>query len=161
MNTISVDSIDKIANELNEYTPEQIEVLLNDFSDAQPVALNYLMQEDFEAMGDTEHELMLFTAMQIWFIMKTELSEIRTADEEDIDDSQDDNWEAAEKLPAQKRRSFEEYVEPMIAKYPQSELLYFVLDTFEEDEGDEFSINKESRLPIFLTLKTLVDAWMP
>ncbi len=161
MNKISVDKIDEIAEVLNEYTPEQIEKLLNDFGDSQPAALNYLMQDDFEVMGEVEHELMLFSAMQIWYIMKTELETMQTPNEEEIDDAQDENWATAENLPAQKGRSFEEYVEPMIATYPQSELMYFVLDAFEEDEGDdEFSINKESRLPIFLALKTLVDVWM-
>lgn len=159
MNKISADTIDNIAEGLNLHSPEQIEKMLNDFGNEQPVALSYLMQEDFEAMGDNEHELMLFTALQIWFIMKTELNTLKTPEAADIDDAQDNNWKDIENLPAQKSRSFEEYIEPIIAKYAQSELMYFVIDTFEEDEGDEFSMNKESRLPIFLALKTLVDVW--
>ena len=47
----------------------------------------------------------------------------------------------------------------MIADYPEDELLYFVLDTL-IDEDDEEDMNSESKLPIFIALKTLCDGWI-
>ena len=70
------------------------------------------------------------------------------------------NWKIAETLSTVKGQSFDDFVEPMIANYPQDELLYFVLDTFMIHEEENESTNKESKLPIFIALKSLCDAWL-
>lgn len=160
MKRISVEAIDVIAEEINSFSPEQVEELIDEMGEEQPSALGYIMSKDFELMGENEHELLIFNALMLWSIIKKEIGITSEPDEEDIDDIQDENWKAVEELPTLKGQKFDDYVEPMIAEYAEDELLYFVLDTFQEDEGDEFSINKESKLPIFVALKSLCDAWL-
>ena len=158
MKKISLEQIDKWVDELNEYSLEKSEELLDKFANDQPAYFAYIMQESFELLGEDEHELLLFSSMTLWLILKNEYKAIEAIDEADIDDAQDKNWEAIEKLPPLKGQSFDDYVEPLIANHPQDELLYYVLDTMQDDEEGEFVMNKESKVPIFVALKSFVDA---
>lgn len=155
---ISTERIDKIVEAYFELSLQAKEMLLEQFEKEQYDYLQYIMQQEFELLGDNEHELLLDNALTIWHIFKTEFDSVSSVHAEAIDDAQDNNWADVEQLPSQKAQRFDDYVEPMIATYPQDELLYFILDTMQDDEEDEeFNINRESKLPIFIALKSFID----
>jgi hypothetical protein len=158
MKKISTERIDELAEKLNDYSLEQSEALLDEFANEQPDYFKYIMRDDFELLGDDEHELLLFTSMTLWYIIKEEKGKLEVIDADTIDDLQDGNWSAIENLPPLKGQEFDDYVEPIIGPYSQDELLYFVLDSFQDDEEAEYFINKESKVPLFVALKSFVDA---
>lgn len=157
MNRISTDQIDELVMRLETLSIEETEALFDEFAEQQPAYVAYIMQEEFEALGEDEHELLLFNAMTVWYIMRELTGELEPISEEEIDDAQDANWDRVDALPALKKQTFEEHVEPVIALYPQDELLYFILDTMQDDEEAEFNLSKDSKLPIFVAIKTMVD----
>lgn len=159
MKKITVDEIDVIFEQVNNFSMQETEKLLDVFGNDQPVYFNYIMRKEFELLGDDAHELLLFNAMTLWYIIKQTFGTVKSLESEGLDEKQDANWSALEELPPLKSQDFEDYVEPLIADHPQDELLYFILDTFqEEEEEEEFVLDKESKVPIFIALKTFIDA---
>lgn len=142
---------------LETFSIEETEALFDEFADQQPAYVAYIMQDEFEALGDDEHELLMFNALTVWYIMRELKGELEPISEDEIDDAQDANWDRIDQLATNKKQSFEDFVEPVIALYPQDELLYFILDTMQDDEEAEFNLSKDSKLPIFVALKSLVD----
>ncbi len=159
MKKINVDQIDVIFEQVNNFSIPETEKLLDLFGNDQPVYFNYIMQDEFELLGEDAHELLLFNSMTVWYIIKQTLGTVKQLESETLDEKQDANWSAIEALPPLKSQDFEEYVEPLIGYHPQDELLYFILDTFQEEEGtEEFALNKESKIPIFVALKSFIDS---
>ena len=72
MKKINTERIDEIAEKLNDFSLQESEALLDEFANEQPDYFKYIMRDDFELLGDDEHELLLFTSMTLWFIIKSE-----------------------------------------------------------------------------------------
>ena len=159
MKKVTPELVDKVVVSFEKLTDEKIESLIQELEEHQPAALAYVLSEDFEALGEEENEILLLDALMLWQIINQAYESIDTPDSEKVDQLQFDNWKASEELKATKGQSFDDFVEPMIADYPEDELLYFVLDTL-IDEDDEDDMNSESKLPIFIALKTLCDGWI-
>lgn len=159
MKKITPELVDNIVVNFEQLTDEKIESLIQELEQQQPASLAYILSEDFEALGDEESEILLLDALMLWQIINQGYEEVNVPDSEKVDQLQFDNWKTSEELKATKGQSFDDFVEPMIADYPEDELLYFVLDTL-IDEDDEEDMNSESKLPIFIALKTLCDGWI-
>ena len=160
MNKIAPELIDEIAISLNQLEHSEFEQLIKTLGEEQPAVLNYILSEDFEALGEEEHQLLIVDTIMIWKIIAQTINHSILPDDETIDNYQFENWRLAENLSTTKGQIFEDYVEPLIADYPQDELLYFVIDTFSAHEEDHSAMNKESKLSIFIALKSLCDTWL-
>ena len=158
MKKITPELIDTIVVNFEQFTDGKIEELIQELGEHQPDALAYILSKDFEALGDEENEILLLDTLMLWQIVNQGFETINVPNSDKVDQLQFDNWKASEELKPTKGQSFDDFVEPMIADYPEDELLYFVLDTLIDDEDED--MNSESNLPIFIALKTLCDGWI-
>lgn len=161
MKKITPELVDKVVVNFERLTDNKIEELLQELDSQQADSLAYILSEDFEALGEEENEILLLDTLILWQIINQAYDKVNIPNSDKIDQLQFDNWKMAEELTIVKNQSFDDFVEPMIADYPEDELLYFILDTLiDEDDDNDESMNSESKLPMFIALKTLCDGWL-
>jgi len=159
MKKVTPELVDKIVVNFERLTDNKIENLIQELEEQQPASLAYILSQDFEVLGEEENEILLLDTLMLWQIVNQAYETVNVPNSEKIDQLQFDNWKVSEDLKVTKGQVFDDFVEPMIADYPEDELLYFVLDTL-IDEDDDDDMNSESKLPIFIALKTLCDGWL-
>lgn len=157
MKKVPYEIIDATAERISEEFSTD-ENLVVDMARQHPIIFNYIMSDQFDLIGNSVQELMLYATLVVGKCME-QIAPLPTVSATLLDRCQAQNWDAIEKLPPLKSQSFEEYVEPIIGPHPQDELLYFIIDVFEQDDDTDLSFSKESKIPIFVGLKSVVDAW--
>jgi hypothetical protein len=153
-----LDEVSDWIGELDEAAQEQ---LIDDFDARQPDILGYVMSEDAAMLGDAEAEMLLFVATVFWKAAERVKGEKMPAiAAETLDRLQDQNWQLFDEQERGKNTPMEEFVDAIIEAYAEPELLYYILDVFEEDEegNDEFAIDDAAKVPMFVMLKTIADA---
>ncbi|NJN77496.1 MAG: hypothetical protein HC803_03505 [Saprospiraceae bacterium] len=93
----------------------------------------------------------------IWEAVKQELEIPQRLSLKVVDKIQFENWKELEEYTNPKGQSLDDFFEPVIGYHEQAELLYFVCDGLENANEDGEIITKDSLLPIFIMLKSLVD----
>ena len=156
---ITAEQIDATAEWLNAFDEDEQENLIDQFSEEQPHVLGYIMSEEAAELGEEEAELLLFMATMLWQVAKRHSkTPMGIVEAQDLDDLQDTNWAFFDDREQQKGQDFVDFVEPIVEQYEQPELLTYITDMFTEDEDDEFAIEPAAKLPMFVMLKTVVDA---
>ena len=98
MKPISAEQIETTAQRLDQIQDDVVmESLIDQFGDAQPVLLAYLMTIGEEDFNEDERELMLFLGMAIWQSM-TEASDTAQLTEESLAEAQTANLPLLESL---------------------------------------------------------------
>jgi hypothetical protein len=73
-----------------------------------------------------------------------------------LEAAEEANWESLESVTAKR---FRDRMTPFFEGYDQEDLLAFVEDSLTEDEEDtENVVTKEGREPMFVALKSVIDA---
>ena len=156
---ITAQQIDATTEWLNGFSEEESEALIEKFGDAQPDLLEYVMSEEAADLGEEEAELLLFVSATFWQVAEKHGKKNQDPIAlEDLDALQDSNWAIFDDLEQAKNQSFEDFVAPIIEEYPEPEFLHYIVDVFTEDDDDEFAIENAAKLPMFVMLKTVVDA---
>lgn len=155
---IAPEVLDILAERISAFSPEQIEEKLNDIQSKQPSVFAYLMSDNETYLfSKTEKELLYYLTIVIWEAAKQELTMPQRLSMKRVDEIQFNNWKALETYSNPKGQPLDDFFEPIIGYHEQAELLYFVCDGLEEVDIQEKIIAKDSLLPIFVMLKTLVD----
>ena len=155
---ISVDTIDRIAEQVSEYTAEQIADKLEHLKGKQPSLFAYLMSEhETFLFTQGEKELLYYMALVIWEAINDELTLPQRLSMKQVDTIQFDNWKVFENYSNPKGQSLDDYFEPEIGYHEEAELMYFVCDALEDSEDMPELIATNSLLPMFVMMKTFVD----
>lgn len=160
MHIIQAEAVDIIAIEVNEYSETASEELLEEIYKRQPAIFNYILSKNETALfSQYEKELLLYLTFVLWETVKQELELPQRIGMKQLDAIQFTNWQKAENLPTHpKGQSFEAYLAPFFKDYPQDELLGLITDAVDDVEDEVSLVAKESQLPLFIMLKTVVDA---
>lgn len=129
---------------------DQSEAIFQEIDAQQPNLLAYLFSEPLSVFTANEKELLVFASLVLY---KTTAGHMgRTIELEEIEDAESKNYELVND-----ELRYSEQIDLFFTDYPQEDLLAFVEDFIDSDEDDEYAINEESRLPIFICLKTMID----
>jgi hypothetical protein len=120
----------------------------------QPVLLGFLFSENFEAFLPREREYILFLILVIVeSIREGGGKPLPRITEEDLSLAEEKNWEMLQAVTA---RRFRERLDVFFKDSKQEDLLAFIEDALiDEEEG---LLSKEGREPIFVVLKSIIDA---
>lgn len=142
--------IEEIAEKLGA-SPDLFATAIESVKDQQPAILGYLFSESFEALTNQERDYMLYLAVVvIQSIAEKSDSELMEVDA--IGEMEETNWTIANQHTS---GTFRDQLNPFFENYKQEDLLAFVEDALiDEEEG---LLTKEGRMPIFITLKTIID----
>ncbi len=159
---VSEDVIEKVLDTLEGASPERYQALVAAFAEAQPVLVGWLVSETFDILTEAERAYLLYLALVIWKAAMEVHEELPPVDEARIGELEERNWAILNESPS---GSFRHRLDPFFEDYPQEDLLAFVEDALVLDEADEMEgqpdelvVTREGREPLFIGLKTAIDA---
>jgi len=145
--------IDQVAVHLG--TSEEARALaIKHFETEQPIVLAFLFSENFEVFLPREREYLLFLILVVLeSIKKVHGKSTPMITEEGLSIAEEANWGKMQEVSAKK---FRERLDVFFSSTPQEDLLAFIEDALlDEEEG---ILSKEGREPIFIILKSIIDA---
>lgn len=155
---IAPEVIDILAEKIGAFTDEQTDAKLKEIEAKQPSIFAYLMSEDETYLfSNAEKAVLYYLTIVIWEAVKQELEMPQRLSMKVVDKIQFENWKVLEAYTNPKGQSLDDFFEPVIGYHEQAELLYFVCDGLENANEETEIITKDSLLPIFIMLKTVVD----
>ncbi|MDX1666190.1 MAG: hypothetical protein R3350_03125 [Saprospiraceae bacterium] len=119
----------------------------------QPVILAYLFSEGFDVLSSDERSFMLYLTIVVWKAIDLNGEPSDMVSEEQLSQAEDDNWDL---LSSVKSKKFRERLDVFFDNHPQEELLAFLEDALNSEEEDEM-LTAESREPIFVSVKSVID----
>jgi hypothetical protein len=150
---VSEDIIDEVVIAFETIDFEQEVAVLGE---KQPVLLSYVLSEDFELLTNDERDWLLYLVLVIWKACEKVHGEIEPLSKNALETADELNWERLEHVTAKR---FRDRMTPFFEGYKQEDLLAFVEDSLTEDEEDtENVVTKEGREPMFVALKSVIDA---
>lgn len=151
---VSEKTIDSIVENLENSDFEQE---IEKMGTEQPALMSYVFSEDFELLTQGEREIMLYCLLVIWqSVEKSKNTKIYPLSKKTIETAEEHNWELLDNVKALK---FRDRITIFFENSDQEDLLAFIEDILTEDsEDNENHITKEGREPMFVALKSVVDA---
>jgi hypothetical protein len=156
MDFVSEEIIDAIIDELETFDDEQYEEQMEAFAEAQPVLFAWLFSEHFELLNEDEKGYLQYLSLIAWRSIVSVNSDVEAVSEDQIGEAEEANYAV---LEASKAQDFRDRLNEFFEGSDQEDLLAFAEEAVLEDEDDpESLVSKEAREPIFIAVKTLVDA---
>lgn len=153
MQFIDETTIDHIAVKLGTSESDR-EAAIVKLEAEQPVLLAYLFSENFGAFLEREREYILFLVLVIIESIKAKHpNQVLTIEEALLSETEEENWAKMQTVKAQR---FRERLDVFFKDTNQEDLLAFIEDALIDEEDGLLS--KEGREPIFIVLKSIVDA---
>lgn len=153
MQFIDENTIDEIAVKLGTSETSRA-AAVNALRTEQPVLLAYLFSENFDAFLDREREYLLFLVLVIVESAKAKAQQPLPVISEDVlGEAEEANWSTIQTVSAKR---FRERLDVFFENTNQEDLLAFVEDALIDEEDGLLS--KEGREPIFIVLKSIIDA---
>ena len=132
------------------------ELLVNDFAEAQPVVLSYLLSDSSSVLTETERDYLLYLALVLWQSAERTTDQLLPIiDEETLGKAEEANYAQLEEV---KSKDFRTRLNGFFEGTPQEDMLAFVEDALTEDADTEVDVTDTGREPIFVMLKSFVDA---
>ena len=154
---ISEETIEKVLLEIEDQPDLYTESLL-DLKTRQPVVAAFLFSETFDVLTSTEKEYLLYLTIVTWRSICSDYPKLEAVKEDDLGSFEEKNWEAFNKTTG---KPFRHRLDAFFEITPQEELLAFVEDALllEDEELEEWQLTKEGREPIFIGMKSILDAF--
>lgn len=153
MQFIDETTIDHIAVNLGTSDADRA-LAVESLEAEQPVLLAYLFSENFGAFLEREREYILFLVLVIIESIKVKHpGQTLPISEALLSETEEENWTKMQTVKAQR---FRERMDIFFKDTNQEDLLAFIEDALIDEEDGLLS--KEGREPIFIVLKSIVDA---
>lgn len=157
MKFVSEEIIDAVIEKLDTLGDEQYEKRMDAFAEAQPMVMAYLFDdENFHLLTEDEKGYLQYLALIAWESIIKVNGPGEPVSEEALGEAEEKNYAILEASAAKK---FRDRLDPFFENYPQEDLLAFAEEAVLENEEDPDSlVTKEGREPIFIAMKTVIDA---
>ena len=160
MKPVSAEVVEDIWQDMSALEPDEAVKLVETMGKEQPAILAYLMAAGMDDLTQSEHELLLYTGMVVWQMMKEESATIPKITEKALDQAESKNIKMLEYLSEEPDHDFIHTINTMWEGYNQQEVLKYVIETLLEEVDDEELLQPdEHKAYMFICLKTLVDCF--
>ena len=149
----STGKIDQAIEKESAHDQNSLEIL-DHLAEDQPALAAYLAQDNFQLLTADEHDYLIFLTTVIYRLYSERYPELPLIDEELLDECEEINWE---KMSSVSEKKFSRRIDTFFENFAEEDLLAFVEDALEDD--DMSVVSKEGREPMFIALKTLIDAF--
>ena len=167
MNIVAQDIIESTWERLSELSMEELDELVQRLSDEQPDLFEYLTSNP-ENFTENDSSFTLFMGLLIWLTMGHGGEQLPLVTWETIEEKEESNYnrmaEMAEMMMANEEQALEK-ISDFYTKHHQVELVGYIAAILSPDEEEDLiaeaegmAISDESRAPIFLMLKTVLDS---
>lgn len=132
---------------------------LTDLFKRQPVIASYLESEQTGILSDEERDFLEYLTLVICKSVEKAEKKIEAVSEAVLEEVEELNWDMLERAKGQ---TFSDRMDIFFENYAQEDLLAFVEDSLvhdpDDDEANMEFLTDEGREPMFVTLKTIIDA---
>ncbi|MDX2284632.1 MAG: hypothetical protein NW241_10735 [Bacteroidia bacterium] len=135
---------------------DQIEELIEQYSDQQPFMFGFLLTMGEEDFSEDEQELFLYLGMVVWHAMSAHYGPLRAVEEADFSEVETSNLALLESLEDQPDEAFAKVAAGILLNHNQSQLLQYLVEVL-QDEQD--ILESENFGPMFIFLKILVECF--
>lgn len=126
-----------------------------EFNKEQPGIRNYLLSEEFDSLSSDEKEVLLYMNIIVYNAIKKNHPTIPAVTVDELENCEEQNWELLDNIT---EKRFSDRLTVFFEKSTQEDLLAFFEDALVEEEEEYKFITKEGREPMFIALKSVVDA---
>jgi hypothetical protein len=136
---ISYDTVIKIWQDMAETPVEKAKDLVDLMEIEQPVVMHYLLDLEETPFDQIEKEIIFYIGTVIWQIMKQSSQPLDTAEPEDIEQAEEENFRFLKMLAIDTEADFISATHALVEGYSEPEVLLSLLETLmDDDEIDEF-----------------------
>ncbi len=159
MKYIDDKTIDDVLEAMDTIEEDYVQMMDN-FEQNQPVIVDFLSKENLSILSDDERDYLDYLALAIYQSIVKVYKNVPELTEEQIGEAEEKNWEILELV---KGTDFSERLTMFFDGHPQEDLLAFVEDSLVDDPEDEEAqldfLTDEGREPMFIALKSVIDAF--
>jgi hypothetical protein len=158
MKEIKDTTIDAVIESLDTFD-DIYDNYVKDFVKKQPIVASFL-EAEAGILNEQERDFLEYLALVIYKSIEKKYPKLPALSEGEIGEAEEQNWAIEENATG---KTFTERLNFFFEAYPQEDLLAFVEDSLIDDPDDpeanmEF-ITEEGRMPMFIALKTIIDAF--
>lgn len=137
-----------------ESREEEFELLVEDFGQAQPALLAYILSESTEVLTNYEKEYLLFLALTVWksFDIAGLGAIIPEVEAAQIEEKEDIFWGW---IGDSKEKDFNKKIDRFFEETEEEELYAFIEDALEMEENEW--LTPQGREAIFVFMATLIE----
>jgi hypothetical protein len=133
---ISYEKVDEIWQHMAETSSEEIQTIVDQMEKEQPVLMVYLLSLEEYPFNINEKEIIFYIGTVIWRIMKESKVSLSPVTPEMINQSEDVNYQFLELLSNDTEADFISATQEMIDRYPEPEVLRYLVEALMDDEDD-------------------------
>ncbi len=154
METISIEVIDRVLDELETLSEDELGERMERFGEAQPAILAYLLEAGEEYLDEEDLDVIVYQGMTLWATVcavdttQAVLTELKLADKELA------NFHKIQQLRRDKQDDFEAVLDVLQAESDQPFLLDLAVSFFDDEEA-EFAV--ETKFSLLAVVKTVLD----
>ncbi len=135
---------------------QELEVLVEAFSDAQPVLFTFLMTMGEDDFDGPEQEIILFLGLVIWKSFLAAGNTPQPVDETHLGAIEEHNMAMLEYLAEENEEGFMQVAQALMVDSPQPNLLRFLAEVIFEDDAE--TIRTLNQGIMFIFLKITIDS---
>jgi hypothetical protein len=148
--------IDKIIDQLDSQE-DYFDKALDKATEEQPMVFSYLMSESFDLLTEEEQGYLVYIGLIMYLSYKQANPNLQDVSEDQIGEAEEKNYEI---LEGSSNPDISKRLDVFFDGYPQEDLLALAEEAISTDDDDESVVTDEGVEPIFIALKTIIDAMM-
>ncbi|TAE01932.1 MAG: hypothetical protein EAZ97_02865 [Bacteroidetes bacterium] len=155
MKVINDQAIDLALDKMNDFSEQEYESLIEQFTEKQGDLLDFLLTDE-EEFDQNEKEIILFIGMQLWYIFQQEDPNLPSVEYETVDRIMEQNEKMLEYFSEESEEDFMAALNGVVDQHAQSDLLKFIIMAIIDNED----VREENSSVAFIYLKTFVECFL-
>ena len=140
---------------LSDVEDNDMEQLMLELTEAQPVVAAYVFAEGFQVLTEAERAYMLFLVTSVWHTLRDTIeAALPTVTEAALGAAEEANYTLLEGVRA---KTFRDKLTVFFENSAEEDLLAFIEDALTLEADDESVLTPEGQLPIFIGVKAVAD----
>ena len=158
MKQVSAEIVEQTWKRVGSISPEDAPATIDEMGREQPFVLAYLTGVAEGRLTKDEQGLHLHIGIVAWQAMKEGGGELPMVSGEDLDNAEANNSQMLEFFQDEPEAGFYDGVQTLFKSYNQYEIMKYILEALMEEPEEGVILRDESIGPMFMYLKTVLDA---
>jgi hypothetical protein len=158
MKPVNAEIVEQTWKRVGGIQPEEAHILIDTMGREQPFLLAYLTAMGKAYLTEDELGLLLHMGLVAWQAMREEGGGLPMVTEEELDAAESRNSRMLEYLEAESETGFYDAAEKVFKSCNQYEIMKYTIEALTEEPEEGMIMRDESIGPMFMYLKTVVDA---
>jgi len=158
MKPVSAEIVEQTWKRLGGMSPEEAPVVVDAMGREQPFILAYLTALGEGYLTEDEMGVLLHIGIVAWQAVKEGSGELPMVSGEELDAAEARNSRMLEYMEDESDAGFLDATEKVFKNYNQYHIMKYILEALMEEPEDGTVVRDDSIGPMFMCLKTVVDA---